>query len=78
MKKNVYSKKYKDKWEKFHEASPEKEKLNSNLNIENINIENLFIQKEFVKTLKRKVLVNIVICILNVIHYFLLMFSKCV
>ena len=32
--------------------------------------------KEFVKTLKKKNVVNIIICILKVIHYFWLMFSK--
>ena len=65
-----------DDWEKFNETTlPEKEELYSNLNMEEITYPDYRHGKRVCKDFENNQ-VNIMICILRVIHYIWLMFLK--
>ena len=72
LRKGVYPYEYIGDWEKFDEtALLEKEEFCSNLNLEDIKNADYMYVKRVCKDFKTKNLwVNIMICILNVIHYF--------
>ena len=79
LRKGVYPYEYMDDWEKFNETTlPEKEEFYSNLNMEDITDADYIHAKGVCMDveIKQKISVNIMICILKVIHYFCLMFSK--
>ena len=64
-------------WEKFDETSlPGKEEFYINFNIEDITNKGYIHAKIVRKDFEIKNLVNIMICILKVIHYFWMMFLK--
>ena len=64
-------------WEKLNQtALPEKEELYSNLNMKDITDTDYIHAKRNFSYFKTKNLGEIIICILNVIHYFWLIFSK--
>ena len=72
LRKGVYPYEYIGDWEKFDEtALLEKEEFCSNLNLKDIKNADYMYVKRVCKDFKTKNLwVNIMICILNVIHYF--------
>ena len=79
LRKGVYPYDYMDEREKFNETTlPEKEEFYSNLNMEDITDADYIHAKGVCMDveIKQKISVNIMICILKVIHYFCLMFSK--
>ena len=64
-----------DEWEKFSETSlPEKEEFYSNLNVKDITDGDYMHALHECKNFE--IYLNIMICILKVIHYCWLMFSK--
>ena len=77
LRKGVYPHEYMDEWEKFNETtSPEKEEFYSNLTMEdNTDADDTHVKRSC-KDIETKTWENIMICILRVIHYFWLMFSK--
>ena len=77
LRKGVYPHEYMDEWEKFNETtSPEKEEFYSNLTMEdNTDADDTHVRRSC-KDIETKTWENIMICILRVIHYFWLMFSK--
>ena len=82
LKKGVYPYEYTDDWKKFETTLPEEEELYSNLNMEDITDADYIHLKRVFKDFEIKNLVNIMICVVKVIHYFWLMFletsEKCV
>ena len=76
LRKGVYPYQYMDDWEKLNEATlPEEEECYSNLNMEEITDADYMHGKRLCKDFEIKQ-VNTMICILEVIHYFWLMFLK--
>ena len=80
LKKRVCLYEYMDSWERFDEILlPRKEDFHSILNMENITINNNIIigtQKECLKSLIIKSWAIIMICVFNVIHYYLQMYLR--
>ena len=77
LRKGVYPYEYMDEWEKFIVTTlPEKEEFYSNLNMKDITDANYMHAKKVRKDFEMKRLGEIMICILKVIQYFWLMFSK--
>ena len=77
LRKGVYPFEYTDDWEKFDESTlPEKKNLVVTYTQMVLEKRITSMKKEFVKALKKKTLENIMICILEVMHYFYLMFLR--
>ena len=77
LRKGVYPYEYIGGWEKFNETSlPEKQEFYSNLNMENSTDADYMHAKRVCKGFQIKIYVNIMICILKVMHYFWIMFLK--
>ena len=76
LRKGIYPYEHVDDWEKFNETTLPEKKFDSNLNMKDITDADYMHGKEFAKAFKQKILVNIMICILRVIYYFLHMFFK--
>ena len=77
LRKGIYPYEYIDSRKKFNENTiPPKEAFYSKLNLEGISDVDYEYVKKYGKHLKKKILVSIMICMLNVIHYCLLMFLK--
>ena len=71
LRKGVYPYEYMDSWERFDETSlPDKETFYSSLNMEDITD----VDHRHAKTLFKKILVIIMICMFKVIHYWLQMY----
>ena len=69
LRKGVYLYEYMDDWEKFNERTlPEKEEFYRNLNMEDITDADYMQARRVCKEFEIKNLVNIMICILKMIH----------
>ena len=76
LKRGVYLYEYTDDWKKVETTLPEEEEFYSNLNMEDITDADYIHLKRVCKDFEIKNLVNIMICIVKVIHYFWLIFSE--
>ena len=77
LRKGIYPYEYIDSWERFDENTiPPKEAFYSELNLENITDKDYEHVKKVWEAFEIKILVSIMICMFNAIHFCLLMYLK--